>query len=183
MEGSSTEGSSSDAAMLTSPRVSLAKSRARCEEEKKREEEEASNRVSPPLQDVEMQDPPRDEGAEQEEVKAREVPAIEVARTVEVPAIEVGRTQAESSGGARAPPAKEEAKEDESLDGHLVVVAKVTHEWVKVSLLPRSFVWPTCSCRCCLVMPSYSPGSGGAVGAGRPGAGRREHRHQSGGEA
>jgi hypothetical protein len=38
--------------MLTSPRASPAKSRARREEEK--EEEEASNRVSPPLQDVEM---------------------------------------------------------------------------------------------------------------------------------
>jgi hypothetical protein len=55
-EGSSTEGGSSDAAMLTSPRVSPAKSRARFREEKKEEEEkeEASNRVSPPLQDVEM---------------------------------------------------------------------------------------------------------------------------------
>ena len=161
--------------MLTSPRVSPVKSHSRREEEKKKEE--ASNRVSPPLQDVEMQDPPRDEGAEQEEVEAREVPAIEVARTVEVPAIEVGRTQAESSGGARAPPAKEEAEEDESLGGHLVVVAKVTHEWVKVSLLPRSFVWPTCSCRCGLVTPSCSPGSSGAVRAGRPGAGRRERHH------
>jgi hypothetical protein len=39
-----------------------------------------------------MQDPPRDEGAEQVEVEACEVPAIEVARTAEVPAIEVGRT-------------------------------------------------------------------------------------------
>ena len=44
-----------------------------------------------------MHDPPRDEGAEQVEVEAREVPAIEVARTTEVPAIEVGRTQAEPS--------------------------------------------------------------------------------------
>ena len=73
--------------MLTSPWVSPAKSRARCEEE-----EEASNRVSPPLQDVEMQNPPRDEGAAQVVVEAREVPAIEVVRTEEVPAIEVGRT-------------------------------------------------------------------------------------------
>ena len=43
--------------LLTSPRVSLAKSRACREEEKKKEEEEeeeASNRVSLPLQDVEM---------------------------------------------------------------------------------------------------------------------------------
>ena len=66
-EGSSTEGGSSDAAMLTSPRVSPAKSRARHEEKK---EEEASNRVSPPLQDVEMPDPPRDEGAAQVVVEA-----------------------------------------------------------------------------------------------------------------
>ena len=99
--------------MLTSPRVSLAKSRAHCEEEKKREEEEASNRVSPPLQDVEMQDPPHDEGAAQVVVEAREVPA-------------------------RALPAKEEAEEDESLGGHLVEAPKVTHEWVEVSLVPRS---------------------------------------------
>ena len=61
MEGSSTEGGSSDAAMLTLPRVSLAKSRARCEEEKKKEEEEASNSAPPPVQDIEMQDPPHDE--------------------------------------------------------------------------------------------------------------------------
>ena len=69
-------------------------------------------------------------------VEAREVPAIEVARTVEVPAIEVGRTQAESSEAARALPAKEEAEEDESLGGHLVEAPKVTHEWVQVILLP-----------------------------------------------
>jgi len=35
--------------MLTSPRASPVKSRARHEEEKKQEEEEAKNRVSPPL--------------------------------------------------------------------------------------------------------------------------------------
>ena len=63
MEESSTEGGSCDAVVLTSPRASPAKSRARREEEKKKEEEEASNRVSPPLQDVEVQDPPHDEGA------------------------------------------------------------------------------------------------------------------------
>ena len=40
--------------------------------------------------------------------------------------------------GAMTPPAKEEAEEDESLGGHLVECAKVTHEWVEVSLLPRS---------------------------------------------
>ena len=50
--------------MLTSPQVRPAKSRTRHEEEKKEEEEEASNRVSHPLRDVEMQDPPRDKGAE-----------------------------------------------------------------------------------------------------------------------
>ena len=43
--------------MLTSPRVSPAKSRARREEEKKEEEEEASNRVSPPLQVIELECP------------------------------------------------------------------------------------------------------------------------------
>ena len=64
MEESSYEGGSSDAAKLTSPRASPVKSRARREEEKKKEEEEeASNRVSSPPRDVEMQDPPRDEGA------------------------------------------------------------------------------------------------------------------------
>ena len=56
----------------------------------------------------------------------------------EVPAIEVGRTQVGSSEGARAPSMKEEAKEDESLSGHLVEAAKVTREWVEVSLLLRS---------------------------------------------
>ena len=124
--------------MLTSPRVSPAKSRAHREEEKRKEEEEASNRVSPPLQDVEMQDPPRGEEAKQVVVEAHEVPTIEVARTEEVPTLEVWRTQAESSEGARAPPAKEEAEEDESLGSHLVECAKVTHEWVEVSLLPRT---------------------------------------------
>ena len=67
--------------MLTSPRVSPAKSRARRGEEKKKEEEEASNRVSPPLQDVEMQDPPRNEGAGHVVIEAREVPTVEVAWT------------------------------------------------------------------------------------------------------
>ena len=113
------------------------------EEEKKKEE--ASNRVSHPLRDVEMQDPPRDEGAEQVEVEAREVPAIEVARTMEVPAIEVGRTQAESSEGARAPLAKEEAEEDEdeegddTVSGKLVTSAKLAQGLVEVNLLPRSW--------------------------------------------
>jgi len=62
VEESSTEGGSSDTARLTSPQVSPAKSRARREEEKN-EEEEASNRTPPPLHDVEMKDPPHDEGA------------------------------------------------------------------------------------------------------------------------
>ena len=87
-EESSTEGGSSDAAMLTSPRVSPAKSRTRRGEEKKKEEEEASNRVSPPLQDVEMHDPPHDEGA-----------AHVMVETCEVPAIKVERTRAEPSEG------------------------------------------------------------------------------------
>ena len=124
--------------MLTSPRGSPAKCRARHEEDKKKEEEEASNRVSPSLQDVEMQDPPREEGPEQVEVEACEVQAIKVVRAEEVPAIKVGRTQAESSEAARALPAKEEAEEDELLGGHLVKAPKVTHEWVEVSLVPRS---------------------------------------------
>ena len=33
---------------------------------------------------------------------------------------------------------KEEAEEDESLGSHLVECAKVTHELVEVSLLPRT---------------------------------------------
>ena len=77
-------------------------------------------------------------------VEAREVPAIEVVRTQEVPAIEVGRTQAESSEGARAPPAKEEAEEDEdeerdgTVSSKLVTSAKLAQGLVEVSLLPRS---------------------------------------------
>ena len=91
-----------------------------------------------------MHDPPRDEGAEQVEVEAREVPAIEVVRTTEVPAIEVGRTQAEPSEGARTPPAKEEAEVDEdeegdgTVSGKLVTSAKLAQGLVEVSLLPRS---------------------------------------------
>jgi len=104
--------------------VSPAKSRARREEEKKKEEEEASNRAPPPLHDVEIQDPPHDEGAAQEVTEAREVPAIEVVRT-----------QAESSERAGALPAKEEAK-DESLGGHLIEATMVTHEWIGLSSLP-----------------------------------------------
>ena len=82
--------------MLTSPRGSPAKSRARREEEKKKEQE-ARNRFSHPLQDVEMQDPPHDEGAAHMVV---EVPTVEVARTEEVPAIEAERTRAEPSEGS-----------------------------------------------------------------------------------
>ena len=48
------------------------------------------------------------------------------------------RTRAEPSEGVRTPPAKVEAQEDESLISHLVECAKVTHEWVEVSLLPRT---------------------------------------------
>jgi hypothetical protein len=78
------------------------------------------------------------------EVKAREVPAIEVARTGEVPAIEVGRTRAGSSEGAWAPSAKEEVEEDEDEEGDgtisikLVTSAKLAQGLVEVSLLPRS---------------------------------------------
>ncbi|XP_039822746.1 uncharacterized protein LOC120684960 [Panicum virgatum] len=112
VEESSTEGGSSDAALLTSPRASPAKSRARLEEEKKKEGEEASNRVSPHLQDVEMQDPPHDGGAVHVVVDSREVPAIEVARTEEVPAMEV----------------KEEAEDEEgdgTISGKLVTSSKL----------------------------------------------------------
>ena len=83
-----------------------------------------------------MQDLPRDEGAAHIVVETREVPAIELVRTAEVPAIEAERTQAEPSEGAKTPPVKEEAKEDESLNSHLVECAKLTHEWVEVILLP-----------------------------------------------
>ena len=123
-EESSTEDGSSDAAVLTSPRASPAKSRARRKEEKKQEEEEeASNRVSPPLQDVEMPNPPHDEGA-----------AHVMVETCEVPAIKAERTRAEPSEGVRTPPAEEEAKEDESLGCHLVKCTKVAHKWVEVIL-------------------------------------------------
>ena len=63
------------------------KSHACREEEKNKEGEEASNRVSPPLQDMEMQDPPCNKGAGHVVVEAREVSAVEVARTEEVPAV------------------------------------------------------------------------------------------------
>ena len=72
------------------------------------------------------------------EVGALEVPTIEVVRTTEVPAIEAERTRAEAAGGVRPPTAKEEAKEGESLGSHMVECAKLTHEWVEVSLLPCS---------------------------------------------
>ena len=85
-----------------------------------------------------MQDPLRDEVAVGVEVWALEVPAIEVVRTTEVPAIEAERTRAEPTEGVRPPPAKEEAEEDETLSSHMVECAKLTHEWVEVSLLPRS---------------------------------------------
>jgi len=100
--------------------------------------EEARNRVPTPPQDVEMQDPPRDKRAAQVVVKTREVPAIEVVRTMEVLAIEADRTRAEPIEGVRTPLAKEEAKEGESLGGHIVECTKLTHEWVEVSLLPCS---------------------------------------------
>ena len=58
--------------------------------------------------------------------------------TLEDLAVEAERTRAEPSEGVRTPPAKEGAEEDESLGSHLVECAKVTHEWVEVSLLPRT---------------------------------------------
>ena len=91
-----------------------------------------------------MQDPPRDEGAEQVVVEACKVPATEVVSTGKVPAIEAGRTQAEPSEGARTPPAKEGAEEDEdekgdsTVSGKLVTFAKLAQGLVEVSLLPRS---------------------------------------------
>ena len=87
---------------------------------------------------MKMQDPSRDEGAVGMEVGALEVPAIEVVRTTEVLAIEAERTRAKPTEGVRPPPAKEEAEEGESLGNHMVECAKLTHEWVEVSLLPRS---------------------------------------------
>jgi len=85
-----------------------------------------------------MQDPPRDEGAVNVAVGALVVLAIEEVRTVEVPAIGAERARADSTEGVRPPSAKEEAEEDESLGSHMVECAKLTHEWVEVSLLPRS---------------------------------------------
>ena len=89
----SNEGGSSDAAKLTSLRASPVKSRARLEEE----EQEASNRVSPTPHDVEMQDPPCDEGAVNVAVGALDVSAIEEVRTVKVPAIGAERARADST--------------------------------------------------------------------------------------
>ena len=85
-----------------------------------------------------MQDPPRDEGAANVGVGALEVPAIEAIWTMEVPAIEAKGTWAEATEGVRPLSAKEEAEEGESLGGHMVKCAKLTHEWVEVSLLPLS---------------------------------------------
>ena len=80
-----------------------------------------------------MQDPPRDEMAVNVGVGALDVPAIEEVSTVEVPAIGAERARADSPEEVRPPPAKEEAKEDESLGSHMVECAKLTHEWVEVS--------------------------------------------------
>ena len=86
---------------------------------------------------MEIQDPPCNEGAADVEVRSLEVPPIKVVRTTEVPAIKAERTWAEPTEGVRPPPAKEEAEEGESLGSHMVKYAKLTHEWVEVSLLPR----------------------------------------------
>ena len=100
-------------------------------DEKKQEEDEekASNRVSPPLQDVVMQDLPLDKGAADVEVEAREVPAIEAERT-----------RAEPTEGVGTPPAKEEGEDEEgdgTVSGKLVVSTKLAQGLVEVSLLPR----------------------------------------------
>ena len=81
-----------------------------------------------------MQDPPRDEGAVNIAVGALDVQAIEEVRTVEVPAIVAERARADTTEGVRPPLAKEVAEEDESLGSHMVECAKLTHEWVEVSL-------------------------------------------------
>ena len=91
-----------------------------------------------------MQDPPRDEGAAHVEVEAREVPSIEVVRTMEVPAIEAERIRAKPAEGVRTPPAKEEAEESEdeegdgTISGKLVTSAKLAQGLVEVGLLPCS---------------------------------------------
>ena len=86
---------------------------------------------------MEMQDPPRDEGAVNIAVGALDVPAIEEVRTVEVPAIGAERARADSTEGVRPPPAKEEAEEDEKGDGtvsvKLVESAKIAQGLVEVN--------------------------------------------------
>ena len=82
---------------------------------------------------MEMQDPPRDEGAVNVAVGALDGLAIEEVKTVEVLAIGAERGRADSTEGVRPPPAMEEAEEDESLGSHMVECAKLTHEWVEVS--------------------------------------------------
>ena len=115
------------------------KSRARREEEERREEKEASNKVSSPPRDVEMQDPPRDEGAVNVVVRDLDVPVIEEVRTVEVPAIGAERVRADSTEEVRPLLAKEEAEEDEDEKGDgtvsvkLVESAKIARELVEVN--------------------------------------------------
>ena len=73
-------------------------------------------------------------------VEAREVPAVEVAKTEGVPAIEAERTQAEPSEGAETLPVKEEDEDKEgdgTVSGKLATSAKLAQDLVKVSLLPR----------------------------------------------
>ena len=88
---------------------------------------------------MEMQDPPRDEGAANIAVGALDVPAIKEVRTVEVPAIGAERARADSTEGVRPPPAKEEAEEDEDEKGDstisikLVESAKIAQGLVEVS--------------------------------------------------
>ena len=73
-----------------------------------------------------------------------DVLAIEVVRTTEVPAIEAEWTQAEPSEGAKTLLVKEEAEEDEDVEGDgtvfgkLVTSAKLAQGLVEVRLLPCS---------------------------------------------
>ena len=97
-------------------------------------------------------------------VDTREVPAVEVARTEEVPAIEMERTQAEPSEGAKTPPAKEEAEEDESLGNHLVECAKLTDLFLQVFCCNAklfSRLWWSCQSRPPRSWPRGAPPSVG----------------------
>jgi hypothetical protein len=119
-EESSNKGGSMELARVTSPQVSPVRSRARLDKVEKEKEEEASDRVPPPIHDVEMQELPQDEGA------AKEAPVAG-----EVLAIEARKTQAESSARAGARLKEEEEKEgDGTVSRHLIAATQLAHEWV-----------------------------------------------------